>query len=383
MANDLIHAIALRTYHASRTVPLLRDILRVAHNGYRAARGRPAIDDGAATAPAPSLRDILNHLHARALEREIGSAAAGKHAGGIAALDDPSLPPGFAALVAKYTAAGKVDLVTEFVRATLPARNLGRQFELVRELQLSGQRQAALDWAGTIDLSIDGVPRHDFDADEKVIWSVVASLAIATPELIATLVRSTRHILTHAIPGAFVECGVFRGGSTMAMMLALQSHGATARDFYLYDTFAGMPLPDERDVYYDGRSAREEWEEKRTPDGRSGWVVSSLPTTRANIATLGYPDDRVHYVEGLVEQTIPGRAPAQIAMLRLDTDFYTSTRHELDHLYPRLSSGGVLIIDDYGAFQGAQQAVDEYLAERGIHQYLNRVDANVRLMIKP
>jgi hypothetical protein len=88
-------------------------------------------------------------------------------------------------------------------------------------------------------------------------------------------------------------------------------------------------------------------------------------------------------VRGKVEDTLPAQAPEQIALLRLDTDWYESTRHELEHLYPRLVSGGVLIIDDYGYWQGARQATDEYFAGRGIHLLLNRIDITGRIAIKP
>jgi O-methyltransferase len=85
-------------------------------------------------------------------------------------------------------------------------------------------------------------------------------------------------------------------------------------------------------------------------------------------------------VKGKVEDTIPANIPERIALLRLDTDFYRSTRHELEHLYPRLERGGVLIIDDYGAYVGARQATDEYFASRPF--LLNRIDEHVRCGVK-
>ena len=110
---------------------------------------------------------------------------------------------------------------------------------------------------------------------------------------------------------------------------------------------------------------------------------ASLESVRRRIARLHYPDDRLHFVQGLVEQTIPAVIPDQIAILRLDTDFYSSTKHELEHLYPRLSAGGALIIDDYGAMPGCRIATDEYAAEHATGWFLHRVDAHVRLTIKP
>jgi predicted O-methyltransferase YrrM len=254
--------------------------------------------------------------------------------------------------------------------------------ELLRCLYDLGRHGDALSRAAQLDLSTPGTQRHDLTPEEKVIYSVVGDIAIASPELVAVLVRATEHLVETRTPGAFVECGVFRGGSAMALMMALRFRHCNDRDFYLYDTFAGMPVPTEKDVYHDGRPALEEWLEKRQSDGNSGWVVSTLSDTRKNIQRVGYPEERVVYVEGLVEDTIPARSPDRIAMLRLDTDFYSSTKHELEHLYPRLSSGGVLIIDDYGAFRGSKQAVDEFFGRMGSKPYLHRVDANVRILIK-
>jgi uncharacterized heparinase superfamily protein len=101
------------------------------------------------------------------------------------------------------------------------------------------------------------------------------------------------------------------------------------------------------------------------------------------MTTTGYPADRVRLVKGVVAQTIPTAAPASIALLRLDTDFYESTRHELEHLYPRLSSGGVLIIADYGHWQGARQSVDEYFGTLPDAPLLARIDYTGRIAIKP
>jgi hypothetical protein len=91
----------------------------------------------------------------------------------------------------------------------------------------------------------------------------------------------------------------------------------------------------------------------------------------------------VNLVKGPVESTIPATIPDQLAILRLDTDWYESTKHELDHLYPRLVSGGILIIDDYGHWQGARQAVDEYFARQNLKPLLSRIDYTCRIMIKP
>jgi hypothetical protein len=93
--------------------------------------------------------------------------------------------------------------------------------------------------------------------------------------------------------------------------------------------------------------------------------------------------ERVHFIEAPVEESLPAHAPEQIALLRLDTDWYASTRHELEHLYPRLVPGGVLIIDDYGHWEGARRAADEYFGKIGEHLLLNRLDYAARIAVKP
>jgi predicted O-methyltransferase YrrM len=299
-------------------------------------------------------------------------------------LAGPSRAKIFRDLGSEFLSAGNEELSLTCRRAAVELTPADQtvHIELLRTLVQLGKWEDALAQAVKLDLSYPSVPRHDMTAEEKVIYSVVVGIAIASPELIANLVRAVDYVVRQKIPGAFVECGVFRGGSALAMMLALRARGFMERDFFLYDTYAGMPVPEDIDAYSTGRPAREEWEEKKRPDGSSGWVVSTLDETRAVIETAGYPRDKTHYVQGLVEDTIPREVPDRISLLRLDTDFYRSTKHELEHLFPRLSQGGVLLIDDYGAFRGSQIAVDEYFAGQGLRPYLHRVDANVRIVIK-
>jgi hypothetical protein len=189
------------------------------------------------------------------------------------------------------------------------------------------------------------------------------------------------------LPGAFAECGVWRGGSVLAMILTLQDMGAPPRDVHLYDTFEGMTEPTEVDVSALDGSALEIWSEART-DGTRAWPEMFGPgvfdedSVRETLLTAGYPEERIHIVKGRVEDTIPAQAPDAIALLRLDTDWYESTRHELRELYPRLADGGVLIIDDYGHWEGARRAVDEYFSEHAPPVLLNRIDYTGRVAIK-
>jgi hypothetical protein len=214
--------------------------------------------------------------------------------------------------------------------------------------------------------------------------SAVRPFTMTSPERIDAVCAAAAHVATHRIPGAIVECGVWLGGSAMAAALTLRRQGVVDRDLYLFDTFAGMPPPDhESDVITaTGESAFDVWRRENARDDEP-WLAAPLEHVRANIAGTGYPMERVHLIEGLVEDTIPSAAPAQIALLRLDTDWYGSTKVEMEHLWPRLVPGGILIVDDYGHLNGARRAVDEYLATIDVPMFLHRIDDTGRIGVKP
>ena len=220
----------------------------------------------------------------------------------------------------------------------------------------------------------------DFDEASKDIIRAVRMRTMTSSEKLFALISAVRYVVEHDIPGDLVECGVWRGGSMQAAAMALLQAGSTARDLYLFDTYEGMPPPSDIDRRRDGRTAAEllASADRTAPV----WAVAHVDDVREGMAAVGYPDDRVHYVRGMVEDTVPTRAPQTISILRLDTDWYASTRHELTHLYPRLSSGGVLIIDDYGYWQGSRRAVEEFLAETGARLLLTRISAG-RIAVKP
>ncbi|MEV0381660.1 TylF/MycF/NovP-related O-methyltransferase [Nonomuraea sp. NPDC050643] len=196
-------------------------------------------------------------------------------------------------------------------------------------------------------------------------------LTLTSPAAQYALWSATRYTVAAGIPGAVVECGVWRGGSMLLSALALL--GEPDRDLYLFDTFDWS------------------WEPPGDQDGPTGGPVAvaqmsagaSAEEVHARIAATGYPAGRIRCVRGLVQETVPGQAPDRIALLRLDTDQYESTRHELRELYPRVSPGGVVLIDDYGKLSGATRATDEYLSELKDQPLLHRIDTQGRIFVKP
>jgi O-methyltransferase len=197
---------------------------------------------------------------------------------------------------------------------------------------------------------------------------------------VAALMYAVGYITDHKIPGNIAECGVWRGGSMMAVARALMSHGDSSRHLYLYDTFDGMPEPTEHDKRFSGEPAQMLLD--REPVGTGVWCLASIEDVRTNMLSTGYPEEMIHFIKGKVEETLPSVSPDQLALLRLDTDWYESTKHELIHLFPLLDSRGLLIIDDYGHWQGVRKAIDEYFSEHQLNLYLHRVDYSCRVAVR-
>ncbi len=222
-------------------------------------------------------------------------------------------------------------------------------------------------------------PLKDIEADSdfQSIYRAIRGFTMVGPERSYALYQSVRYIIANDIKGDLVECGVWKGGSAMLIAYTLLKAGVTNRQLFLYDTFEGMSQPGEQD----GDFEKKEWERLRVNDQRNNWCFSAVEEVKQNLERTGYPKENFILIKGKVEETIPGQSPSQVALLRLDTDWYESTKHELTHLFPLLEKKGVLIIDDYGAWQGAQKATDEYFGENG-PAYLNRIDFTGRLLIK-
>jgi O-methyltransferase len=221
------------------------------------------------------------------------------------------------------------------------------------------------------------------ESDLKILMTCKPYTMTARERLWA-LIQAVRYIQSRDVPGDFVECGVWRGGSSMAAAMAFMALGCACRGFWLYDTFEGMNKPAVHDFKIGtGESAIVKWLATRTGVDRSSWCCASIEDVRANLGLTGYPAARLRLVKGKVEQTLrePANLPDRIAVLRLDTDWYESTKVELEVLFDRLSAGGVLIIDDYGWWAGVKKAVDEFLAGRPGY-LMNRIDSQSRMLIK-
>ena len=231
-----------------------------------------------------------------------------------------------------------------------------------------------------IDLIRDAMP----DLDETVVQRIadVQPYTMTSTERISALIDAVDYVCDKRIPGDIVECGVWRGGSMMAVASTLKFRNSIDRDLWLFDTFEGMSAPESRDIDHSGHAAKELLNSQSREDPSSIWCQCNLEEVQKNLLKVGYPKSQLRFVKGPVENTIPGSMPDKISLLRLDTDWYQSTKHELVHLFPKLSDGGVLIIDDYGHWQGCREAVDEYFQEHDIPILLNRIDYTGRIGIK-
>lgn len=220
-------------------------------------------------------------------------------------------------------------------------------------------------------------------SEDAELIAALRPFTMTSGERLWSLINAVRYVVDTRIPGDLVECGVWRGGSVMAMAHQLVRMGVTDRHIWLYDTFAGMTEPTTHDVETaTGMTASDMLANTARTEGNNVWCIADEADVRRNIASTGYPMDNFTLVVGDVVQTLPKTSPESIALLRLDTDWYESTRVSLEHLYPRLSLGGVCILDDYGHWKGARHAVDEYFAARGLRPYMHAIDFSGRVFLK-
>lgn len=225
-------------------------------------------------------------------------------------------------------------------------------------------------------------PHCDFEVDHQTIINQVKNYTMTSNERIFALIEATKYVIKNNIEGNIVECGVWRGGSMMTVIKTLQNLHHQEKSLYLYDTYDGMSAPTDADESKDGHGAITLLKKKKKTKEDTLWAYATLEDVQCNIYSLNYPQEKIAFIKGKVEDTIPQQMPEKISLLRLDTDWYESTKHELNHLFPLLAQGGVIIIDDYGHWKGAKKAVDEYFEENNIQILLNRIDYTGRIGIK-
>ncbi|MTH99979.1 TylF/MycF/NovP-related O-methyltransferase [Roseibium sp. RKSG952] len=234
-------------------------------------------------------------------------------------------------------------------------------------------------YSETHDADLVDYPIRDIDENEQFMELFLKSrdFTMTGKDAMFALYNACKYVHSAGIAGDFVECGTWMGGSAILAGLTFEALGKP-RDLWLYDTYEGMTAPTEADVDVNGDSASALME---TFGDETGWCYASLDQVSQNFGAAGLSTQNARFVKGDVMETLKDQLPEQISVLRLDTDWYESTRFELDVLYPRLAPGGVLIIDDYGHWSGSRKATDEYFSTIRAPM-LNRVNDQVRLCIK-
>ena len=271
-----------------------------------------------------------------------------------------------------------IPLTPEKVQALLKFKDGASVAEVVDELTESGRLTAdeAAAWLDELeDLgilapegSLPGRPDDrflpfDFEPGFAAIRKQVKEATLTSVEKQYALYNAVTYLTQAKVPGDIAECGVWRGGSSMICALTLKKDGDTSRRIHMFDTYEGMPDSTEKDVFLDGKST--------IPKGA---LCAGLDIVQENMGRTGYPQDKVVFIKGMVEDTLPKAAPEKLALLRLDTDFHDSTYHAMVHLYPRLVPGGVLVLDDFGSMQGARDAVLNYLKENNFNILIHRIE---------
>lgn len=239
-------------------------------------------------------------------------------------------------------------------------------------------------WNYTFKKKESAIP-HDILTDQEfcMLYEQCKDYTMTSVERMYSLYQSVEYIFKNNIAGDFVECGVWKGGSSLLIALMLKQYGMINRKLYLYDTFEGMSEPSELDKTISGQSAKELLNKEKKEDASSVWCYSSIDEVKKNLFSTGFPIENIVFIKGKVEDTLKQNLPGNLSLLRLDTDWYQSTKTELELLYPLLQKKGILIIDDFGHWDGAKRAVIEYFEKINSNTFLFRIDFTGRLIIKP
>ena len=218
--------------------------------------------------------------------------------------------------------------------------------------------------------------------NEKELIDLVKSYSMTPQIRIYNLIKALKHINHKKILGDYVECGVWKGGNIILFKKIIELTNDSNRKIFAYDTFEGMTEPDKNDFdiskNLNAKILMNKDKEKKT----NIWGVCSLEDVKNNIQSNVKNIDNIRFIKGPVEKTldIQDNLPEKISLLRLDTDWYSSTRKELEILYKKVSPGGIIIIDDYGHWGGSKKAVDEFFLNKYV--WMHYVDYACRLIIK-
>ncbi len=218
----------------------------------------------------------------------------------------------------------------------------------------------------------------------KTEMSKRKAISMVSIDRLWAVIQATKYIVKNKIPGDFVECGVWRGGCALAMAMVLKDLNED-RKIFLFDTFKGMTEPKSNDIeHYTGLSARNEFLTFQK-ENYNEWCYASIEDVRFQFSKNKL-EKYIKCIKGDVIETLKdnNNLPSIISLLRLDTDWYESTKVELEILYPRLQKNGVLLLDDYGYWEGAKQAFDEYLNENDLedNNLIWKTDTSGRGLIK-
>ncbi len=214
---------------------------------------------------------------------------------------------------------------------------------------------------------------------EKNLMNKIKNLSMTSIERQFSLIKSVQYIITNNIHGDIVECGVWKGGNMVIVAEILKKY-KVFRKLWLYDTYEGMTKPSKFDLSKRSGRALHKFSETKIGQNSSNWCLASIEEVKKNLNKTRYPKKLINYVKGPVEKTLNERIPKKISLLRLDTDWYSSTKEELRFLYPRLVKNGVIIIDDYGHWEGCRKACDEYFKDQRL--LFHRIDYTCRVGIK-
>lgn len=203
--------------------------------------------------------------------------------------------------------------------------------------------------------------------DRDIFTSLVSPLSMTSQTRIHCLFDSLEYVRNLNIDGDYVECGVWKGGNILGIIKYLENYNVF-RNIWLYDTFKGMTKPQDVDINHNN--------DKAEYILSSVLCCSTIDEVKYNLSTTAYPQDKIKFIVGDVCETLIDNenVPNKIAFLRLDTDWYSSTKIELEKLWPKLEIGAPCIIDDYGHWKGCKKAVDEFFNNLPIEHEFEHID---------